>query len=1257
MAVHYSRVPSPLPIWSLRIIFTLMTCSLLAPGASWAISSRTLIAPVGQAAGEQFGFSVGTLGDFNGDGYDDVIVGEPAHDFPGPITDAGAALLYFGGPGADEVRDVFFGGNVANDRLGTSVGAAGDFNGDGYDDAVIGAYGSDVGGAEAGQAFIALGPTGSSQVTITGAAGDQLGVSVGTAGDVNGDGFADVIVGANQTGPGGSTVGVARIYFGGSTPNSVADVTLVGGAAGDFFGSSVGTAGDVNGDGYADVIVAAHGNDAGGLDAGRAYVCFGGPTMDTVADVVLTGAAAGDRFGVSVGTAGDVNGDGFSDVIVGADLNDAGGLSAGRAYVYYGGAAMDAVADLILTGAAASDQFGNSVATAGDVNGDGYADFMVGAYLNDAVYTNGGRAYLYFGGPGPDNVADILFTGAAGGDGMGISVASAGNFDGDPYTDVIVGAFTNDTAGADAGRAYVTSIYPYQVVSPNGGEEWVAGQPAVVRWRGHDIADVSVSFDAGGTFTTVARGVGSDEVNEFEVIVPLVPTEGALVRVSYTGQAVVTRTNSDASDAIFRIVSPKKAPAAASRLRLTMTGAAMADNLGAAVGTAGDVNGDGYSDLIVGARFNDTAGLNAGQAYVYFGGSGADNVADLTFTGAVAGDLFGSSVGTAGDVNRDGYADLIVGAPNNDAAGSNSGQAYVYFGGPGADNVADVTLTGAAAGDAFGRSVGTAGDLNGDGYADVIVGADGNDAGGAASGQATVYFGGPAMDAVADLTLTGATSNVFLGTSVGTAGDVNGDGYADVVVSSRQGAKVYYGGGAPDNVADLTLIGAAPGDVLDTAVGAAGDVNGDGYADVIAGARTADGPGGQDVGRAYVYHGGPAADGLPDWTLAGEGHAFDNFGNGVGTAGDVNADGYADVVVAALCQQTASFAGRVYVYYGGPGADAVADLTLKAEASGDRFGEGAVGTAGDMNGDGVPELIIGAHDNNAGGTVAGRAYIYEFNRYFLVTPNGGETWNVGAMKTISWLGAEPADVWLSDDGGNTHELVETGVGGSETNVLQLRVPHTPTKFARIKLTPTDPTAGGFDRSDSLFTIQTSVALLSLLAAPLPNGGASVSWSTDPGPDDLAGYRLERSALGSSAWTTVSGLTRETTVVDPMGGPGSRYRLFAVNGFGDELWLGESSIRPLAALSAWPLPYRGGRLTISFATAGGLGGGRGPADIGIYDVSGRLVRHVTAGEYGAGYQVTAWDGRDTHGRKVASGIYFLRSSSGGETRTLRLSVLR
>src|SRR5262249_20898853 len=150
---------------------------------------------------------------------------------------------------------------------------------------------------------------------------------------------------------------------------------------------------------------------------------------------VLSGQAANDQMGTSVAAAGDFNHDGFPDLIVGAPNNDAGGLDAGRVYVFYGNSGNDGVADLILTGAAAGDHFGTSVAAAGDVNGDGNDDIIVGA--SGAGGT--GRAYVFFGGPSPSTVPGLTLNGAAAGDLFGDRVASAGDFNADGFGDVIVG--------------------------------------------------------------------------------------------------------------------------------------------------------------------------------------------------------------------------------------------------------------------------------------------------------------------------------------------------------------------------------------------------------------------------------------------------------------------------------------------------------------------------------------------------------------------------------------------------------------------------------------------------------------------------------------------------------------------------------------------------------------------------------------------------------------------------------------------------
>ncbi len=756
----------------------------------------------------------------------------------------------------------------------------------GIDDVIVGAQNNSAGGLGAGRAYIYFGGVSmdnTADVTMTGAADfDAFGTSVSTAGDVNGDGYSDVIVSSPYNDAGGTDAGRAYIYFGGASMDNTADVTMNGAAANDAFGNSVSAAGDVNGDGYSDVIIGAQYNAAGGSNAGRAYIYFGSANMNNTADVILTGEAAFDNFGYSVSTAGDVNGDGYSDVIVGALYNQAGGNNAGRAYIYFGSAGMDNTADIIMTGAA-GEAFGNSVSRGGDINGDGFDDVIVGAYQNSAGGSFAGRAYIFFGGSGMDNTADAILTGTAAGDNFGTSVSTGGDVNGDGYANVVVGAPFNDAGGNNTGRVYV-----------------------------------------------------------------------------YTNSL----TGADLPDEFF-------------------TGAAAEDNFGTTVSTAGDVNGDGYTDVVIGAPLNDAGGSNAGRVYVYFGGPGMDNTADVIMTGAAAGDVFGFSVSTAGDVNGDGSSDVVVGAHQNDAGGTDAGRVYIYFGGASMDNTADVILMGASAGDYFGWSVSTAGDVNGDGYSDVIVGAPYNAVGGVQAGRAYIYFGGSGMDNIADVILTGEAAGDHFGNSASTAGDVNGDGYSDVIVGaySNEGggsgagrAYIYFGGAVVDNNADIIMTGAAASDFFGQTVSTAGDVNRDGYDDIIIGASFND-VGGTDAGRAYIYFGSASMDNTADVIMTGAA-ADDFFGHSVSTAGDVNGDGYSDVIVGAHGNDGGgSNAGRAYIFFGGSGMDNTADVIMTGAAANDFFGL-PVTTAGDVNGDGYSDVIVGALNNDAGGSNAGRAYLY-----------------------------------------------------------------------------------------------------------------------------------------------------------------------------------------------------------------------------------------------------------------------------------------
>jgi hypothetical protein len=1242
---------------------------LLIPSHADAISSRTFIRPSGETTLNYYGSSVAGAGDVNGDGYADVIVGAWGAD-----SYRGRAYLYYGGPHCDEVADVVFTGEAFSDYFG-SVAGIGDVNRDGFADVIVGGSGYN---SSRGRAYVFYGSpsltsmsAASADVILTGeASGGNFGTSVAGAGDVNGDGYPDVIVGASGMLSG---AGRAYVFYGGPTFVSKgaasADVILTGGAPGDGFGAAVAGAGDVSTDGYDDLVVGAPYSYS---LHGAAYTYYGGPllTSGASANTYYPGADYPpyvSDFGVgSAVSSGDLNGDGYSDIVVGNPgfVDSYNGYN-GQVLVILGGSSGYGGIVPFHCVSSSSNNFGASVSGTSDVNGDGFADLVVGAY---GYWSGGiawsGRVFVFFGGPSlapkTELQADLIFSGETAYEYFGVSVAQPGDVDGDGSGDLLIGA---NGFNSSTGRALIKAVYPYRIVSPNGGEQWIAGEPVTVRWRGHDPADLAFSVDGGYSWSDLARGVGGADENEFTIVAPSYITNTARVRATYTGQ-IAKRATSDASDAVFRVATRWRPPAAASRLRLAPTGLSSDDQFGHSAAAAGDVNGDGYPDLIVGAP-NLAAGTSPGHAYVFYGGTTADATPDVVLTGQATGDLFGFAVGTAGDVNGDGYADVIVGAPLNDTEASDAGRAYVYFGGPSMDAAADWALvTGAVFPQVnFGTSVATAGDVNRDGYSDVVIGAPAPGTG--MSGLALVFHGGPSPDTISDLSVWGEGSDDSFGCSVASAGDVNGDGYSDIVVGAKGNdaaglnagrSYLYYGGRTPDNGADIIFGGSAAGDLLGSAVAGAGDVNGDGFPDLVVGAPSSD-VGGTDAGRVFVYFGGPAMDGQADLIPAGAAGG-DYFGVSVDGAGDVNSDGYADLIVGAGFNDAAGAdAGRAYVFYGGPGADRLPDVTLSGASAGDDFGYSAHG-AGDVNGDGFDDVIVGAIFNDAAASDAGRAYLYDFKRYFLLSPNGGETWPVGATRNVSWNGAEPADLWFTVDGGRSYELLQRGVGGSESNTYQARVPHAPTKFARVYVTPSNPLVRGQDESDSLFTIQTSVSLLALLAAPAPDRapGALVTWRTDPGPEDLAGYRLERSS-GSGEWATVAPLTRETSYTDPSAGPASRYRLFAVNGLGEELMLGETSFRPAAALQAWPLPYRGGNLSITFATHGGAGGGAAPATVALYDVTGRLVRTIARGEYGVGYQAVGWDGRDERGRPVAAGVYFLRTTSAGESRVLKVVIAR
>ncbi len=1097
---------------------------------------------------------------------------------PAVLPLAVLALLLAAAPAAAQpLLDIFPGlpwtrtGSQPGQSFGHHAAPAGDVDGDGFGDILVFAATEDTSTVRA--ALFLGGPNGPSALpawTLSTTSDDTK--LLRPAGDVNGDGYADILWSrAFASVSGFAAAGRVAVFHGGpgGLP-AVPTYELVNPAPASFgtFGYAVDYAGDVNGDGYSDVVVSTPNHDEGGItDRGVAYVYHGGPGGLGLAPArtLLGPPGQAARFGEAASTAGDVDGDGHDDLVIGAAHGFTPITHGGTVSLYLGSASgIPATPDTVIVGLDFEGFCGTSVSTAGDVNGDGYADFLYGC-AGDASAL--GRANLVYGGP--DGVAsrqEFSSPIGAAGDRFGRVVTTLGDTDGDGYPEFAVAGMNPPTM---SGHALVYRGFPFFTL----------------------IGRILPPVDAGVSAFSIAGSGDVDGDGRGEILLGD-PLAGGTGRIEFRGRL---RTTTSAAPG-WPLAAPQQGTRYGQSLAITQG----RDFFQLPRLVIGDPQFDGF-----------------GRVTEHVGGSGSvalDPQAAHTVTSAANAEALGSRVADAGDFDGDGFGDYVVSATG---AGGGTfqnplfqvGRVLLVRGGLGAPVAPVSLLLGERDFDRVGSALAGRGDVNGDGYHDVLIGArEADTASLSHAGRAWVVFGGPAPPP--PWSIAGTEAGQGLGAGVALL-DLDGDAYTDVAIGSSSPAggpqpggkvQVHYGGPAgPSNAPGLVLFPPLASSSFGFTVVALGDVNGDGVADLGVGAPLEDGRG---VARVYSGTLGRSQSQIPMIFFEGD-QAGGRFGEAMTGGGDVDGDGIGDLAIGQPGYDRAGLAdrGRAVFHFGvRPVPAKTPSIVLEGTGTGAELGASFAPLA-DVNADGFADWIVGAPGGpgrvhaNLGGAGAGRRHqlllLDNVAKRFLHPPTKAAT----AQEML--VGLFP------------HAPMGRTLGGLE---LEIRT------------------------QNEVFTGDPTFATPLELPMGVPGDGSSTTTDVDVSFPGHAHHLRVRQVTRSpffqrSAWASVGARTtgehdfRLSGAVVSVPPPAAE----APAG----LRLGAAAPNPAGGL----VPSR-----IEFALPS-----PGHARVDVHDVRGARVRRIADGMFAAGVTTCAWDGRDERGRRVAPGVYFvvLTASAGVE----------